>query len=179
MLVGDALVFALGVVLFGFLTFNLGHWSGGSLEAGWWQWIKESPLRIYGAVATVILIALVLHFIVRKVTASRLSKSADRHGGELGLRGSLGQAFLKNTRPWRSIFRRNPVGWGRRTRRKITMVLENTDDYVQRLNDRFTNPSGGIPRPLDEPDQAPVPIGEPRLDPEPEGGEPDAVAHRG
>ena len=43
---------------------------------------------------------------------------------------------------WRSIFSRRPVGWTRRSRRRIQQALEDADRYVQDLNDRFTNPSG-------------------------------------
>jgi hypothetical protein len=71
--------------------------------------------------------------------------AADRRGRELGIRGSLGAAFRLNTKPWRSIFSRNPTGWNRRSRRRILQVLEDADRYVQDLNDRFTNPSGTPP----------------------------------
>ena len=54
----------------------------------------------------------------------------------------LVRAFLRNTKPWRSIFARTPVGWGRLARKRLKRVLEDTDTYVQTLNDRFTNPSG-------------------------------------
>jgi hypothetical protein len=34
------------------------------------------------------------------------------------------------------------VGWGRSSRKKVEQVLQDTDAYVQTLNDKFTNPSG-------------------------------------
>ena len=51
-------------------------------------------------------------------------------------------AFRRGTRPWRSIFSTRPVGWGRSTRKKLHQIVQDTDSYVQSLNDRFTNPSG-------------------------------------
>ena len=55
---------------------------------------------------------------------------------------SLPQAFLKSTRAWRSIFLRQPAGWGPRTRRRVSEVQSEANAYVQDLNDRFTDPSG-------------------------------------
>jgi hypothetical protein len=36
----------------------------------------------------------------------------------------------------------SPAGWGRGARRRIARVAADADRIVQRLNDRFTNPSG-------------------------------------
>jgi hypothetical protein len=38
---------------------------------------------------------------------------------------------------------RSPAGWGRSARRRIARVVAAADQFVQRLNDRFTDPSGG------------------------------------
>jgi hypothetical protein len=51
-------------------------------------------------------------------------------------------AFAKNTSIWRSIFYTSPVGWNRRVARKIRAVIENSGQFVQKLNDSFANPSG-------------------------------------
>jgi len=56
---------------------------------------------------------------------------------------NIANAFRKNTRFWRSIFSKQPVGWGQHAKRQIAAVLAEANGYVQTLNDKFTNPSGG------------------------------------
>ncbi len=126
-------------------TVNLGLWTGLHFEAGWWSWFKEQPVRLYGGALGLFLVALAVHYGVRHLAARSLVGAATRLGKELGVRGHLANAFLRNTKPWRSIFNRTPAGWSRRARRNIATVLESTDNYIQELNDRFTNPSGAAP----------------------------------
>jgi hypothetical protein len=37
---------------------------------------------------------------------------------------------------------RKPAGWGRGAQRRLAKVLEDTNIYIQKLNDMYTNPSG-------------------------------------
>ena len=144
-LIGDGVLLGLAVIAFFGVTINLGLWNGLHFEAGWWTWMKETPLRLYLFALVLFLAALAVHYGVRRLAARSLLGAANRLGKELNLRGNLAAAFLRNTKPWRSIFSRRPVGWGRRAKRNIDTVLESTDNYVQELNDRFTNPSGISP----------------------------------
>ena len=48
-------------------------------------------------------------------------------GGFVLNRDRMGNAFMANTRPWHSIFRRNPVGWGNRTRKRLHRVIADAD----------------------------------------------------
>lgn len=52
------------------------------------------------------------------------------------------RVLRKNTRFWRSLFEVNPVGWSGRNRRRLTRLVSRADQLVQKLNDRFTDPSG-------------------------------------
>jgi hypothetical protein len=52
------------------------------------------------------------------------------------------RAFVMNSGPRKSVFPKTPVGWNRRAQRELEQVLADADTMVQRLNDRFTNPSG-------------------------------------
>ena len=52
------------------------------------------------------------------------------------------RAFKKNSRWYRPLLNRKPAGWGRGTQRRLAKVLEDTNTYIQKLNDMFTNPSG-------------------------------------
>ncbi|MGB5763846.1 MAG: dynamin family protein [Sedimenticolaceae bacterium] len=144
-LIGDAIAAVLIVGAFIAITSRLGQWNGLQLQAGWWDSLTASPMRIYFTALVAYLIWLAVHYGVRKLAAKSLVGAAERMGQKLGIRGSLAAAFRANTRPWRSIFSRQPAGWGRRSRRRIQRVLEDADRYVQDLNDRFTNPSGNVP----------------------------------
>ncbi|MDH5573034.1 MAG: hypothetical protein OEY89_14835 [Gammaproteobacteria bacterium] len=41
-----------------------------------------------------------------------------------------------------SIFRPEPVGWGRRSQKILYKVISEADQYIQRQNDLYTKPSG-------------------------------------
>lgn len=141
-LVGDAVAAVAIVVAFLAVTINLGHWDGMQLKAGWWETLTANPMRLYFGALGAYVVWLAIHFVVRKLAAKSLLHSAEQTGQRLGIRGSLKDAFVANTKAWHSIFNRKPAGWTRRNRRRIQTVLEDADRYVQDLNDRFTNPSG-------------------------------------
>ena len=52
------------------------------------------------------------------------------------------RAFRKSSRWWRSLFWPNPAGWGKRTAARLEKVLDDSNAYIQKLNDEYTNPSG-------------------------------------
>lgn len=144
----------LDALVFGLIGAALGFW-GASQEA-WRDALDLSPLRaLWNGDTTqipwqiVIGIGLVLaavygtHMMMRKIAAGMVIKTIQRNPEGEELRAALLRAFNKNTSVFRSIFRREPVGWGRRARKQITKVLSDADRYVQTLNDRFANPSGG------------------------------------
>lgn len=144
-LIGDALAALLLIGAFLGITGRMGHWEGMRLTADWWQALTATPMRIYFGALGAYLVWLILHYGIRGLAAKSLRGSAERLGRQMGIRGSLAAAFRLNTKPWRSIFSRNPVGWTRRNRRRSQQVIEDADRYVQDLNDRFTNPSGNPP----------------------------------
>ena len=73
---------------------------------------------------------------------ARLQKEI-RDEGDTNFSGMLPHAFQRSTRYWRSIFLKDPPGWGARSRRRLAEVIAESDAYVQALNDRYTDPSGG------------------------------------
>lgn len=138
----DLTLFAL---LFGLLlgvSINQGYWDGLSFRPPWLEGLLANQIASYAAMYGTAVILIGLHFFVRTVTARSIRSKLEKTGGHLGIRGSIANAFLHNTKPWRSLFNRSPIGWGRRAIRRLNKVKEDADNYVQTLNDRFTNPSG-------------------------------------
>ena len=81
-----------------------------------------------------------VHFSMRSFVAKRMAKRMETDT----LAGSIKGAFLRNTRPLRSLFQPTPAGWSSRTHRRLSAVEADASEFVQTMNDRFTNPSGII-----------------------------------
>jgi hypothetical protein len=92
---------------------------------------------------------------MRRLAAKSLLGWIRREAARQDLRGDLAGAFLRNTKPWRSIFARSPAGWGGGAKRRLNKIREDTNAYVQTLNDRFTNPSGESLAEVNEPEPKP------------------------
>jgi GTPase SAR1 family protein len=134
-LVVDALVFGLLTAGGLFHTYNQGYWRSPP------QWTQD-PAMLYAAGFGLLFGIVVIHLGLRSLTARSLTGYLKKRKTELEIRGDLVGAFRQCGRFWRSIFAVNPAGWGRRTRKKLYRIINQTDDYIQTLNDRFTNPSG-------------------------------------
>jgi len=139
---GDALLFGASIVAFLAITIKLGHWQDVSIQAEWWNWVTASKENTYISAVGSYAFFIILHYFSRNLAARSLTKWLKLQQEKLGGKINLIQAFSLNTRAWRSIFAKNPVGWNNKTKRSITAVINSTDDYVQKLNDNFTNPSG-------------------------------------
>lgn len=152
---GDGIVFGLLAIGLLFLGFQPGAAEGATAFAGWIDSLGSSPTL--GIIALIILLAIIsaIHFGIRALAVKSLLGKLRRDSetvGLVGLRGDLDAAFQRSTRPWHSIFAKKPAGWGRGTRRRLHQIIQDTDSYVQTLNDRFTNPSGAKPNaPAGEP----------------------------
>jgi len=87
------------------------------------------------------------HFAVRRWTGQRVARrmAADRTVNEF--LPNYVRAFHKNSRWFRSIFRRHPAGWGDRLAHSLAQVSDDSQQFVQKLNDLYANPSGEMPRP--------------------------------
>ena len=99
--------------------------------------LLADPASMLLTIIALALIMLVVHFLVRKSVArymiAKMKDSADEPYQE---------AFRANTRFYRSLFSKSPVGWNGRSRKAIDEVIEHASDFVESLNDQFTNPSG-------------------------------------
>ncbi len=111
-------------------------WQGGSGQLGWVLLLGLLTVGLFGW----------LHFRVRRMAAAHILKAIEGRFVPGLERNRLCSAFAFNTRPWVSLFRRLPVGWGQGSRKRLHRVIGEANRYVQILNDRFTDPSG-VPEP--------------------------------
>jgi GTPase SAR1 family protein len=138
-LIGDGIAFGLLFIILLAISINGGYWS---TTPEWLNDTLANPTLLYLSGFLILAVVIGIHFGVRNLTARSVIPLIAKKSATLGFHGNLVNAFKKCTSPWRSIFRRKPVGWGKRSRRKLHDVIHRTDVYVQDLNDRFTNPSG-------------------------------------
>ncbi len=86
------------------------------------------------------------HYMARRVFASHFGKGL----GDSDV-GDLGEAFVKSTRWFRSVWlRRNPVGWGKGVRRKLDRIRNHTEQMIERLNSKNSDPSGHLAKVIEK-----------------------------
>ena len=97
----------------------------------------SDPVAMLSTIIVLALLVVVIHFVVRKLVTEFMAKRLEGSDDE-----PYTKAFRFNTRFYRSVFSHSPVGWGGRSKKAIDEVLEHATDFVESLNDQFTNPSG-------------------------------------
>ncbi len=135
-LITDALVFIpllLGVF---FLTVSAGYWNGFTFNPPWLPSLQENKWLGLALGIFVILLFFLLHLLIRNKLASGIAKTLGEE-----TYGDLSSAFKKSTRWWRSLFRKNPVGWSRRVKARLDSIRNDIDQFVQSLNDQYAHAS--------------------------------------
>lgn len=84
-----------------------------------------------------------IHLALRQVAARTVVAGLERDASLGELHDWVVRAFRRNASAWRPLVGRDPVGLGRSVRRRLARVLNDADAYVQTLNNRFADPSGG------------------------------------
>ena len=142
---GDGAIAAGYLVAGSVLASLLGFRDGWQLvRPEWWQGsTSDIALALVTGLAAVVLFVY-LHSRIRRFAAGRILKQIDKHFTPGIERDRLRQAFLYNTRARHSVFRKNPVGWNNRARKRLHRVIAEANGFVQRLNDEFTDPSGEL-----------------------------------
>jgi len=96
-----------------------------------------NPITMFGSIATIVIVVLALHLFIRSSVAKfMLGKLSD------GEDAQYADAFAHNTRFYRTLFKSTPVGWNKRSQQSVDAVVEQASDFVQKLNDQYTQPSG-------------------------------------
>ena len=135
----DAIVFGGLVVLAGVLLARYGTWSAPST---WPRWIADNALVFTISAAVALVVAWLLHRGLRRLAARGIVQQLrrDESLGEDAPR--VAQAFSRNLGSRWPVLAGRPAGWSRRTRRRLDRVLNDAHAAIQRLNDRYTDPSG-------------------------------------
>ena len=133
-LITDAAIFGGLLILIAVISNWISLWGLFSLD--FTNQAVISTLKVTAMTVAVI----VIHSGVRSFIANRIARKLETES----LAGNVKSAFLRNTRPIRSLFHPAPAGWTSRSRRILAGVVGDASRFVQTMNDRFTNPSGII-----------------------------------
>ncbi len=115
-----------------------------------WSLLKTFQIQfMQGETSAVVIAAFLLigiiyvHFSIRRTVANRLLKKLGRElGNDHETFKQYLHAFNKSTAAYRPMLLKNPAGWNEITQQTIDEVINEANDYIQALNDQFTNPSG-------------------------------------
>jgi hypothetical protein len=119
-----------------------GYWEGLSLKLPFWDLLMRNNYIKFGALAVLIAIAVYTHLSIRQWAARKVIRKLLAQVKNHDLHTNYTQAFRKNSKWWRSVIFPKPAGWGRRNSARLEKVLEDSNTYIQKLNDEYTNPSG-------------------------------------
>ncbi len=143
-LILDAISFGAIFSLLLLLTVQLDYWDGLSFNAPWIDALTASYIMTTMLGLATILMVLYFHFWLRRQARKPVIKWLQKEAQTADDANHLTGAFMRSSSVWRSLFNKYPTGWGRRTQQKISWLINDTDHFVQKLNDRFANPSGKV-----------------------------------
>ena len=138
----DGIILGGLLAVFLFATIWGGYWQGMTLKL---PFLDNLPGGNYSKLALLALLVLLfgyVHFALRRFATNYVSRKMLAEVNDPDLQANYARAFQKNSRWYRSVLKRNPAGSGRRTKRRLAKVQEDTNTYIQKLNDMYTNPSG-------------------------------------
>jgi predicted GTPase len=145
----DALAFALIVAATGGLMYAAGWMPPAEMLS--FDWMMAHRIEAAAVLIAAVVMAATVHFWARGLMARRVGRKLPEDYGEVDL--DLRAAFVKGTRWFRTIFRRAPVGWGRRAAANLRTIRDTVAGHIQNLNDRYADPSAKA-RPVADPVEA-------------------------
>jgi len=133
----DLILFGLMICGFLYYTLSNNYWSGFSLTV---PFFSDLDNLLKGLVLFIVFFGFTaVHYLNRSIMFKWVSKKIIKNDDEQYL-----NAFKKNTAYWRTIFKEKPAGWGRNSRKRLKVIIGNTSQFVEKLNNQFTNPSGDV-----------------------------------
>jgi len=136
------------------LTIWGNYGEGLSLNLPFWDLVTRNNYTKYGVLAILITVGAYVHVSIRRWAARKVKQKLLAEIKDPDLLASYKRALHKSSRWWRSLFFPNPAGWGRRTSARLEQVVEESNAYIQKLNDEYANPSGKEKRALSIEEQA-------------------------
>ncbi|HHB93235.1 MAG TPA: dynamin family protein [Thioploca sp.] len=127
---------------------TIGLWfaiTDNTLTGTWQQLMGLGTIPLWIIVTVIFIIGLWLHLKIGDIAAKNILKQLQTEVTDEHIREGLTRAFNKNTGTWNKLFIwfvDQPVGWSRKTQQRLNEILTSVNNYVQKLNDKFTNPSG-------------------------------------
>jgi len=138
----DGAVFAIIIIAFFAGTAWRGYWKPLSFQLPFWDKLSGDVELQFIVLVALLIIAGSIHFSIRRWATNRINSKLTREINNQDQHANYERAFRKNTRWWRSVFSRQPSGWGKKTMRRLAKLVDKINHYIQRLNDEYTNPSG-------------------------------------
>jgi GTPase SAR1 family protein len=138
----DGIIFGGVLLLFLAATIWGGYWDGFSLELPFLDNLPGGKYTLYGLLGVLVLGAAYIHVSMRQWASKTLINKFLKKINDPESLPNYTRAFQKNSAWYRSIFKRQPAGWSKRTRQRLVKILENNNAFIQELNDMYTNPSG-------------------------------------
>jgi hypothetical protein len=86
--------------------------------------------------AGVAVVGLYAHFSIRKFMTNRVSKSWEEKDP------NIARAIRHNTRWWKPVFGPTLKSWGKKEKKSLERLIEQSKLTIQDLNDQFISPSG-------------------------------------
>jgi len=118
------------------LTVLAGYWQGLNFNPP--EVIKSSSLLKTAMITIPLIMLFLLHLFIRNKMVNSVAKKLSSEDSF----GNIEKAFRRNTRLRHSIFSKKPTGWNAKVRTKLDSIRSDIDQFVQKLNDQYTNPAG-------------------------------------
>ncbi len=127
-----------------FWSISVGDWQGLSYQPAWLAWLESEGVARGKqiAIGLVALVGLLLHLGARRVAAGSARGWLKRQLKGKQLPGDPLAAFNANVGRWGQELFGRPAGYGTWSEGRVIEVLRDCENYVQTLNERFTNPRG-------------------------------------
>ncbi|NCA69917.1 MAG: dynamin family protein [Sphingobacteriia bacterium] len=139
----DTLLLLIVGAAFLYWSIRAGHWQDLTYAPPWLDWLSAQIVWAReGLMGAVITAAVLVHFGVRRLAAKSVIPRLRKQIASKHPPGDLLRAFQAGTRFFRPVLIGTPVGWGSLTKSRLEDVLQSCENYVQTLNERFTNPKG-------------------------------------
>lgn len=119
-------------------TTSLGYWEGLKFSPPWWDDFRANDWQFYGGIVVAVFLVWFLHTRIRRLAARFVRNGLAEESME-GFGLDLIAGFDRSVGGIRSVLRSRPAGFGAGQEARLRQVVDRSDEFVQRLNDRYAN----------------------------------------